>query len=227
MVRKSGVEAPSPRSSSKRAAPHKPTPTRQSKRAKATTTKTSYVDPSSDEETGGQDSSPLRDSKESNLSGYEHEEIKDPSSGSDQEEEASSDEEAKPRKATGKGRLSKQSTLPSHKKQSQDKGLWKSGAKLAPGTQLIIKKPRAREAGETTYTNDTIHPNTMLFLKDLAKNNDRQWLKSTSALLAVRILPVTYLPGCCNLLTTLLCWGATTLIYAVRMRRTLLTSYSA
>ncbi|KAK1825164.1 hypothetical protein LTR12_000453 [Friedmanniomyces endolithicus] len=49
---------------------------------------------------------------------------------------------------------------------------------LEPGTQLIIRKPKARPAGKTPYSDSTIHPNTLLFLKDLAANNNREWLKS-------------------------------------------------
>jgi hypothetical protein len=58
--------------------------------------------------------------------------------------------------------------------------LWRPGVKtgLGPGTQVVIQKPKARDAGSTPYTDERIHPNTMLFLKDLAANNDRQWLKS-------------------------------------------------
>lgn len=60
------------------------------------------------------------------------------------------------------------------------KDLSRPGVKtgLGPGTQVIIKKPKARDAGDTPYSDETIHPNTMLFLKDLAANNNRQWLKS-------------------------------------------------
>ncbi|KAK3060700.1 hypothetical protein LTR53_020032, partial [Teratosphaeriaceae sp. CCFEE 6253] len=46
-----------------------------------------------------------------------------------------------------------------------------------PGIQVIIKKPKARPAGKTPYSDDTIHPNTMLFLQELKTNNSRQWLK--------------------------------------------------
>lgn len=60
------------------------------------------------------------------------------------------------------------------------KELWRQGVStgLAPGTQIIIKKPKPRTPGNTPYSNATIHPNTMLFLKDLKANNDREWLKS-------------------------------------------------
>ncbi|KAK0932904.1 hypothetical protein LTR29_015537 [Friedmanniomyces endolithicus] len=52
---------------------------------------------------------------------------------------------------------------------------------LEPGTQLIIRKPKARPAGKTPYSDSTIHPNTLLFLKDLAANNNREWLKMNDA----------------------------------------------
>lgn len=64
--------------------------------------------------------------------------------------------------------------------QSTKSELWRPGVPTGsePGTQVIIKKPKARDAGKTPYTDSTIHPNTMLFLEDLAANNDRGWLKS-------------------------------------------------
>jgi uncharacterized protein (TIGR02453 family) len=42
---------------------------------------------------------------------------------------------------------------------------------------VIIKKPKARPAGKIPYTDETIHPNTLLFLQDLKANNNREWLK--------------------------------------------------
>lgn len=73
------------------------------------------------------------------------------------------------------------------------KDLSKPGVKtgLGPGTQVIIKKPKARAAGDTPYSDETIHPNTMLFLKDLAANNSRQWLKSK---------PFSLCPNCVRIL---------------------------
>ncbi|KAL1311348.1 hypothetical protein AAFC00_001522 [Neodothiora populina] len=57
--------------------------------------------------------------------------------------------------------------------------LWREGVRTGapPGTQVIIKKPKARPAGKTPYSECTIHPNTMLFLSDLKDNNQREWLK--------------------------------------------------
>lgn len=65
---------------------------------------------------------------------------------------------------------------------TKGKELWREGVKtgLGPGKQVIIAKPRARPAGKIPYAHNYIHPNTMLFLRDLAANNDREWLKSMS-----------------------------------------------
>jgi hypothetical protein len=43
--------------------------------------------------------------------------------------------------------------------------------------QVFIKLPQARGAGKVLYKDETLHPNTLLFLDDLRRNNDRQWLK--------------------------------------------------
>lgn len=69
---------------------------------------------------------------------------------------------------------------PRSKGSSKATQVWKPGAKtgLGPGKQLIVKKPKARPAGKTPYTDETIHPNTLLFLGELKANNERQWLKS-------------------------------------------------
>ncbi|KAL4805831.1 hypothetical protein BDV18DRAFT_139936 [Aspergillus unguis] len=63
---------------------------------------------------------------------------------------------------------------------SKEKELWREGVKagLGPGKEVFIQKPKARDPGDVPYKDDTLHPNTMLFLEDLANNNDRQWLKA-------------------------------------------------
>ena len=67
-------------------------------------------------------------------------------------------------------------------KQIKGQELWRPGVKadLAPGEQVFIKLPKARGDGGVKYIDDRIHPNTMTFLKDLKKNNDREWLKGES-----------------------------------------------
>jgi hypothetical protein len=97
---------------------------------------------------------------------------------STEEEESSS--ERKSTKPTVRNGKAKGGTFAASKgKASKDVSRPGTKTGLGPGTQVIIKKPRARSPGKTPYIDETIHPNTMLFLKDLAKNNDRQWLKST------------------------------------------------
>ncbi|KAL1970338.1 hypothetical protein VTN77DRAFT_5498 [Rasamsonia byssochlamydoides] len=63
------------------------------------------------------------------------------------------------------------------------KELWREGVRtgLGPGKEVFIKKPKARDPGDIPYQDHTIHPNTMLFLKDLKENNERQWLKAHDA----------------------------------------------
>lgn len=150
---------------------------RQSKRAKARA-RQSYVEPDSDDAVEDSGAEPSED-EDVKVSDYEGESGKDLSSDSDPEE-ASSEDEDKPRKSNPRGRPAKRVDLPLHKKHDGEEGLWKPGAKLEPGTVLIMKnmKPKAREAGDTPYMDDTIHPNTMLFLEDLTRNNERSWLKS-------------------------------------------------
>ncbi|KAF2036274.1 hypothetical protein EK21DRAFT_96220 [Setomelanomma holmii] len=166
-------ESASARSSSKR--PAAEPPSRQSKRARATARKSYAELDTDDDDEVVKKSPPVTDEDDvSEASGFEDPSEEDPASGS-ASEVASSDEETKPKRSTPRGSAKK--SLPLHKKHADEKEFWRPGAKLAPGTQLIIKKPKAREAGDTPYTDETIHPNTLLFLKDLAKNNDRQWLK--------------------------------------------------
>jgi hypothetical protein len=138
------------------------TPPRQSKRARATARK-SYAEPDTDED-------------DTEASAFD-EQSDGHSSAEAEPEEATSDEDANTKKPSSSSRSTKKN-LPVRHREADEGELWRSGAKLAPGTQLIIKKPKARDAGDTPYTDDTLHPNTMLFLKDLAANNDRQWLKS-------------------------------------------------
>jgi hypothetical protein len=205
MPRKStkSASASGTRSSSKR--PAQDTPTRQSKRARATARK-SYAEPASDgddDEATKKPPLPSDDESAHEASDFEEQGDGDLSSESGHEEAPTSDEDVKPKKASSRVQAAKKS-IPLHSKHGDEKELWKPGTKLAPGTQLIIKKPKARgttptyglpiehalnsylqsaEAGDTPYTDETIHPNTMLFLKDLAANNDRQWLKCTSTAL--------------------------------------------
>lgn len=151
------------------------TPSRASKRARATVRR-SYVEPDSDSDTDP-DTAGLKDDTESGeASDFEAQIEKEATSESEPDDDASDDEPAT-KKGTPRGRTQ---TKSANSRQAGEKELWKPGAKLEPGTQLIIKKPKARDAGDTPYSESTIHPNTMLFLKEIKANNDRQWLKCMS-----------------------------------------------
>ncbi|KAG9671183.1 hypothetical protein KCU99_g5501, partial [Aureobasidium melanogenum] len=92
--------------------------------------------------------------------------------------EALSEDEQRPKKRRAPAPSKATESAPTAGEKGKE--LWRQGAStgLAPGTQIIIKKPKPRTPGNTPYSDTTIHPNTMLFLKDLKANNDREWLKS-------------------------------------------------
>ncbi|KAI9871509.1 MAG: hypothetical protein M1830_002805 [Pleopsidium flavum] len=132
-------------------------------------------------------------------SGYEGEETSvassAPASEKEEEENDYSEKEVLPRRKVG--RKSDGGAV----KVTKGQELWRHGVKtgLGPGKQIFIKIPKAREGGKTPYTDDTIHPNTFLFLGDLADNNDREWLKSKlftgqySGLLCLESIAITHL----------------------------------
>ncbi|KAI9828305.1 MAG: hypothetical protein M1832_002733 [Thelocarpon impressellum] len=139
-----------------------------------------------------QDDSPEEESEadseiENELSGYEDDEGSAVSSppesavSEDDDEEYESEDHPKP-KAQSRQR---QGQKEKKKEKEEEKGqeVWRSGVKtgLGPGKQVVIKIPKARAAGATPYEPHTLHPNTMLFLGDLAKNNDREWLQLHNA----------------------------------------------
>jgi len=107
------------------------------------------------------------------------------------EEDAYSSEDDKPRRK-GKSILAakgKRSSLPA-KATNHDLEREGSSIGMEPGTEIITKKPKARSAGKTPFADDTVHPNTMLFLKELKANNDREWLKSKSKSTSADLLHV-------------------------------------
>lgn len=153
---------------------------------KSTTKKSKYFEGSDTDESAS-------DVDGDSGSAYEEEEVAHEDDDSVNEVEAFEEEseEEKPKKR-GRGRPSgsaktKQQdsdggTEDSHAlKTAKGKELWREGVKtgLGPGKEVFIKKPKARDPGGIDYKDDTIHPNTMLFLKDLKENNERQWLKGT------------------------------------------------
>lgn len=145
-----------------------------SKRAKPNSVpKRKSKDASDDEGSEHQQSS---SSQQSDLSSYDDEDVK---SESEEEEPSSVSEEEDSDVPKKKRRVSQAGTSASKKaskatnKEAQRAG--KTG--LGPGTQVISKRPRARSPGDTPYQDDRIHMNTLLFLGDLGKNNNREWLK--------------------------------------------------
>ncbi|KAJ9239255.1 hypothetical protein DTO166G5_2424 [Paecilomyces variotii] len=118
------------------------------------------------------------------------------SSSSEQDSETPDEEDDAPKQSKkGQGRRGsakgKKPEAQTHEPEEDDeilaatkgKELWREGVRtgLGPGKQVFIKKPKARDPGNTPYQDQTIHPNTMLFLQDLKENNDRQWLKAHDA----------------------------------------------
>lgn len=188
MARRSAAKHANPSSSAitpmKRAlSPAQETPRRQSQRTKSghttpathtTPKKSQYFEP----ESHGSDSDTADDD---DHSGYEGEETSAVSStpASEGDEDAYNEEDARPRKRRGRPKGGRASAG----QNAQE--LWRPGVKtgLGPGKQVLIKIPKARAPGKTPYEDNTIHPNTMLFLRDLAQNNDREWLKSKFNLL--------------------------------------------
>jgi hypothetical protein len=190
MARKTKAEAGAvaAKSSAKRQTPPPATtslpkrPKRQST-AKSAPTKSDYFShgSSEDEDDGHESAVDSLDFESSELDSVSAED--EVESGISEEEEDTSKTSKRSRDAASTKRNSvKTGSKKSGGKaaQSTKSELWRPGVPtgLEPGTQVVIKKPKARDAGETPYTEDTIHPNTLLFLEDLAANNDRGWLKS-------------------------------------------------
>ena len=155
------------------------------KRSRVTPTKSKYFEKDEFDE-NAELSADSSNAAGAEASGYEDEDasLSEPSSASEvDEEEYDSEESTRPKKKQKRGRPGQNKTPASATPIKTGKGqeLWRQGVKtgLGPGTQVVIDKPKARLAGSTPYTDNTIHPNTMLFLKELADNNDREWLKST------------------------------------------------
>ncbi|KAJ5241906.1 Conserved hypothetical protein CHP02453 [Penicillium citrinum] len=144
---------------------------------KSTAKKSKYFEPDSSE-----DAEESSSNTEGNESDSVYEEKEDGDSNEDDHEpsdldEPDSEEEAKKSKTkTGRGRVSDATAAASLK----GKELWREGVRtgLAPGQEVFIAKPKPRDPGDVPYKDETLHPNTRLFLLDLAKNNDRQWLKA-------------------------------------------------
>lgn len=140
--------------------------------------KSQYFEQDSD----GSEPNAEADSESSGYGGEETSAVSSPRASEDEEADDYSEEEKPSRTSAGRTNGGRTSTS------SKGQELWRPGVKtgLGPGKQVLIKIPKAREAGKTPYRDDTIHPNTLLFLRDLADNNDREWLKSKLLLVVSR-----------------------------------------
>jgi len=130
--------------------------------------------------TGPQDDDEINDDSSEAVSESDFDSVDDVVTSEDEDDadDFTEDEKPKPKKkGTKAAAKSKSSQVSKHATNGE---LWRVGADtgLEPGTEIIIKKPKARPAGKTPYKDDTIHPNTMIFLRELKFNNDRGWLKS-------------------------------------------------
>lgn len=144
---------------------------------RTTTKKSRYFQSKTDD-----DLSKLSDS-DSSLSAAEEPEFSTPSD--DASEQASTDDEAATRRASKRAKRGEQGKSHGRGRVAdrddtvKNKELWREGVStgLGPGKEVFIQKPRARSPGSIPYQETTLHPNTFRFLQDLAKNNERAWLK--------------------------------------------------
>ncbi|KAJ5203681.1 Conserved hypothetical protein CHP02453 [Penicillium cinerascens] len=139
---------------------------------KSTTKKSKYFEPDSSAEPEESESD-----GDSGSAYEEQEQEEDPQSSDHQSEpEEPSDSEDEPK--TAKGKQGRKATSDAHALKGKE--LWREGVRtgLGPGKEVSIPKPKARDAGNVTYEDETLHPNTKLFLQDLAQNNEREWLKA-------------------------------------------------
>lgn len=154
-------------------------PIRQSKRpsrsasAKSTPQKSVYLEANSADESEvevANDESGYEDEDVSEALDEEVEEDED----EDSEQEHEQEERSRRRRSGGKGNAKVVNGTIS---KPSGKDLWREGVKVEGEGEVFIALPKARSPGNTPYRDDTIHPNTLLFLGDLKKNNEREWLK--------------------------------------------------
>jgi hypothetical protein len=143
---------------------------------KVTPKKSKYFEVSEEEEEPSSD--------EASESGYEDEnadasatETSEPPTETEDDYDSEEEEEAKPKKKSSRKSTGAAGVVSAVIEGG--KALWREGVKagLGPGKAVFIEKPKPRGDGGVKYVPDRIHPNTMAFLADLKKNNDREWLK--------------------------------------------------
>ncbi|KAJ6122161.1 hypothetical protein N7512_004626 [Penicillium capsulatum] len=139
---------------------------------KTTAERSKYFEPESSAESD-LDSSDA--AGEDSGSAYDEQEAERSPTPDSQPDDASDNEEASTR-PRAKGKQSR--TGP--ESAGKNKELWREGVRtgLGPGKEVFIPKPKARDAGNVPYVDEKLHPNTKLFLLDLAENNDREWFKA-------------------------------------------------
>lgn len=152
--------------------------TKKTKTQKATPTKSQYFE----SDTKNPSDEVMRDDEDDELSSAPADDASDfgldsTSEDEDEDEDSYDDDEDAPKRSKKNATPRK---IGSSTTATRGSEVWREGVKtgLGPGKEVIIKKPKARAAGKTPYADDTLHPNTLLFLADLKKNNDREWLKS-------------------------------------------------
>ncbi|KAJ5166149.1 uncharacterized protein N7482_004930 [Penicillium canariense] len=140
---------------------------------KSTAKKSKYFEPESSVEPGA---SPSQSDEDESGSAYDAKDSDGSSENFSVPDEPSDGEEA-----SKKSRLNAKQARSAATDEDvlKHKELWREGVRtgLGPGKEVFIPKPKARDPGNVPYRDETLHPNTKRFLQDLAKNNDRGWLK--------------------------------------------------
>ncbi|KAJ5595542.1 uncharacterized protein N7459_001750, partial [Penicillium hispanicum] len=141
---------------------------------KSTAKKSKYFEP----ESSAEPDLPSSDSGEDSGSAYEGEGVEQDSESSEGpdaavDNDSGSEDMQKARDKGKQGRKAEEEAL-------KGKELWREGVRtgLGPGKEVFIPKPKARDPGKVPYQEETLHPNTKLFLLDLAKHNEREWFKA-------------------------------------------------
>ncbi|CAL3966785.1 unnamed protein product [Diplocarpon coronariae] len=102
---------------------------------------------------------------------------------SDAESAASSDDFADADGAEGEGRVSEAEVEEDEEEDEEGQAAmkpargWRKVTLPNGNTQMEIDLPTAKPAGETPYEEGRIHRNTLDFLRELRRNNRREWLK--------------------------------------------------
>jgi hypothetical protein len=167
---------------------------KKSRTQKATPTKSQYFtkrtedgaqskkkdDDSGDELAPDDDEDELSSVPEEDLSEFGSAHESDNAEDEDEDDEDDDEYESEIEETKSRRKSSSKKVATGKSKSVSGGELWREGVKtgLGPGQQVVIKKPKARPAGKVPYSDETIHPNTLLFLKDLKGNNNREWLKS-------------------------------------------------